>query len=200
MTDIKKKRREAKPLIKPCPFCHSGGTFGNSVEVVKEKRDSPCDDWGGDDYGYTVYAFRCKECGGQSAFKEKEEEARRLWNRRGKLERGAKLISRTRPVKGTKGCILSSGGSSPHFRVYRAHNPDGAVTVGSDFDAYYLDLDFLFDLWVEIDDDPMEYKEYLQPDGTKIKILGFTEFAWKGGKKYPELKPGETQKIEIETE
>jgi hypothetical protein len=54
-------------------------------------------------------------------------------------------------------------------------------------------MSFLFDLWMSMDDDPMELKEYQQPDGSTIKILGYTEFAWKGGKKFPELKSGETQ-------
>jgi len=194
---FKEKMKNAKPLIKQCPFCHSGGLFDNNVEVIKEYRTGHIG-WGGDCDEYSVYAYRCKDCKAQSAFKEKEEDARKLWNQRGKLKPEAKLISRTKPVEGTRGCILSTSGSSPHFRVYRKHNPDGMVTPGSDFDDYYLDLDFIFDLWMKIEDDPMEYKEYLQPDGTKIKILGFTEFAMKGGKKYPDLKPGETQIIEDE--
>jgi len=190
---IKEKRRNAKPLVKPCPFCHSGGLFRNSVEVVEKQLE------------YSVaYTFRCKECGGQGAFKTTEDEARSFWNRRGKLERGAKLVSRTKPTRGTKGCILSSGGDSPHFRVYRKHNPpklrQGLLEPDVEFVDYYLDLDFLFDLWMEIDEAPMEYKEYLQPDGTKIKILGYTEHAWKGGEKYPDLKPGETQIIDSDEE
>jgi Restriction alleviation protein Lar len=181
---VKEKIKNIKPLIKPCPFCFGGGVFDSKVELVEGKGRNPV---------ALVYAYRCPNCGAQSAFKETIDEARKLWNRRGKLEREAKLISRTKPIKGTKGCILSSTGSCPHFRVYRKDNPDGVVTPGAKFDDYYLDLNFLFDLWMEIDDDPMEYKEYLQPDGEKIKILGYTEFAWKGGKKYPKLKPGETQ-------
>lgn len=191
---IKERLRKAKPLIKPCPFCYSGGCFKNSVEVIKERRS--CADGIGDFEEWNVYALRCKECGGQSAFKEKEEDTRRLWNQRGTLKSKAKLISRTKPVKGTKCCILSSGGDEPHLRVYKHHNPDGSVTSGSDFDDYCLDLDFIFDLWMEIDDDPMEFKEYLQPDGTKLKVVGFTEHAWKGGEEYPDLKPGETQIME----
>lgn len=187
---IKDRIKNAKPLIKPCPFCYQ------KAELIKNHRSYV--DGMGDDVEWAVYAFQCKNCKSQSAFKEKEEDARRAWNRRGKLDPKAELVSRSKPIKGTKGCILSTGGSEPHLRIYRKHNPDGRVTPGSDFDDYYLDLDFIFDLWLAIDDDPMEYKEYLQPDGTKIKILGYTEFAWKGGKKYPALKPGETQILEKE--
>jgi hypothetical protein len=192
---IKEKIKNLKPLIKPCPFCFSGGGFSKkeTIKLIEESRDYS--HWGKSSC-HLIYAYRCLNCGAQSAFKETIDETRKLWNRRGKLENDAKLISRTKPIKGTKGCILSSTGSCPHFRVYRKHNPDGVVTPGADFDDYYLDLNFLFDLWMKIDDDPMEYKEYLQPDGRKIKILGYTEFAWKGGKKYPELKPGETQIVE----
>jgi len=66
-----------------------------------------------------------------------------------------------------RGCILSTGGSSPHFRVYQKHNPDGVVTPGSAFDDYYLDLDFIFNLWMSIENDPME----CQLPRTKVRGL-----------------------------
>jgi len=171
-------KRKIKPLIKPCAFCYS--------DQIKPGANS-----------FGNFFYYCDECGSRSGEQKTEKEALSLWNRRGPLHPKAVLVSRTRPVKGTKTCILSTGGKHPFLRVYKKHNPDIEIPSDKEFIDYCLDLDFIFDLWAEIDDTPMEDKTYQQPDGTMINVLGFSEYAMWATRGQEELKPGETTTVDL---